>query len=289
MAETYCGKSCGECVHKEPMHCAGCKIGPGRTYGGDCELAKCVRAKGHETCRTCTLKGQCGNLRTCQYFPEYRRRKQEEEKQARETQERRASLFGKWLWILFWLVIPTSIAAVISVDTVGQLFPGLYVAGKVLSIFCLVTYGLVLLKLGTEENSYQKAGIFTLIYGGMFAFLTVVSALTTSQGWILLISIPAIIMELIGEYHEYCAHSAILADLDAELSEKWTLLWKWFIGLYLAMFGCIILIMVPLLGALCLLAAVIGLLVVSILKLVYLYRTAKLFREYSVTFEGENV
>ena len=282
MAATYCGKDCTECVHKEPMNCAGCKTGPGRTYGGDCELAKCVRAKGHETCSSCTLKGQCGNLRTCQYFPEYRRRKQEAEKQARETQERRAPLFGKWLWILFWLVIPTSIAAMISDDTVGQLFPGLYVAGQILRILCEVTYGLILLKLGTEENSYRKAGIFTLIYGGMFALLTVVSALTTSQWWILLISIPAAIMELIGEYHEYSAHGAILADWDKELSDKWAVLWKWFVGLYLATFGCIfVALLSPVLGIFSLLGAVVGLIVVAVLKLIYLYRTAKLFREYA--------
>ena len=50
MAETYCGKSCEECTKKEQLDCSGCKTGPGRQFGGDCELAKCVRDKGHETC-----------------------------------------------------------------------------------------------------------------------------------------------------------------------------------------------------------------------------------------------
>ena len=49
MAETYCGKSCAECTKKEQLNCSGCKAGPGRQFGGDCELAKCVRDKGHET------------------------------------------------------------------------------------------------------------------------------------------------------------------------------------------------------------------------------------------------
>ena len=52
MAETYCGKSCAECTKKEELNCMGCKTGPGRPFGGDCELAKCVRDKGHETCET---------------------------------------------------------------------------------------------------------------------------------------------------------------------------------------------------------------------------------------------
>ena len=38
--------------------------------------------------------------------------------------------------------------------------------------------------------------------------------------------------------------------------------------------------MIPILGLLVVLGSAIGMIVVSILKLVYLYRTAKLFREY---------
>ena len=51
--------------------------------------------------------------------------------------------------------------------------------------------------------------------------------------------------------------------------------------MYGAMLGSIlIIVIIPILGLLVTLAAAIGLIVVSILKLVYLYRTAKLFRDY---------
>ena len=53
MAETYCGKICAECAQKETLNCSGCKAGPGRQFGGDCKLAKCCRAKGHQECATC--------------------------------------------------------------------------------------------------------------------------------------------------------------------------------------------------------------------------------------------
>ena len=47
------------------------------------------------------------------------------------------------------------------------------------------------------------------------------------------------------------------------------------------MFGCIFLALISaILGLLAMLADAIGLLVVGIVKLVYLYRTAKRFREY---------
>ena len=64
MAETYCGKSCGACTWKAQFQCAGCKSGPGRNIGGDCDVAVCARKKGHETCETCGYQGNCGTLRS---------------------------------------------------------------------------------------------------------------------------------------------------------------------------------------------------------------------------------
>ena len=79
------------------------------------------------------------------------------------------------------------------------------------------------------------------------------------------------------------AHSAVLYGIDHELAWKWESLWKWYIGLYLGMFGCIfVMLITPVLGALALIGCAIGTLVVSILKLIYLYRTAVIFREYPV-------
>ena len=60
-------------------------------------------------------------------------------------------------------------------------------------------------------------------------------------------------------------------------------LWKWYIGMTLGLLGSILLMLIiPILGLLVALVTAIGTIVVSILKLVYLYRTAKVFREYRV-------
>lgn len=69
MAETYCGKSCLECGQKDVLNCPGCKAGPGKQYGGDCELAKCCRSKGHQECSTCGFNGNCGTLRSKDRMP----------------------------------------------------------------------------------------------------------------------------------------------------------------------------------------------------------------------------
>lgn len=95
--------------------------------------------------------------------------------------------------------------------------------------------------------------------------------------------IPAMIVSLVGEYNEYSAHAEVVGDVAPVLSDKWTGLWKWYIGMTLGLLGSILLMLIiPILGLLVALVTAIGTIVVSILKLVYLYRTAKVFREYRV-------
>lgn len=70
----------------------------------------------------------------------------------------------------------------------------------------------------------------------------------------------SVVILFMGEYYEYTGHAEVLQRVDAVQSEKWRSLWKWQVGMV---------------------AAMIGLFVVFIMKYVYLYRTAKIFQEYS--------
>ena len=283
MAETYCGKNCAECSKREELNCQGCKAGPGRQFGGDCELAKCVRDKGHETCETCGFKGNCGTLRSRESMPDYRIRKIEAEEMRKAAIAKRAPVLGKWLWIIFWLVIPSSIGSIMSHETTAKILPGLFMPGQIINAICSLIYGAILLKLGSEEDRYRTAGICALIAGVSSALAAMINGGSDGATWILIFTIPAAIVAIVGEYNEYMAHSAVLSGVDNELSEKWEVLWKWYIGLFLGMIGCILLMLIaPVLGAIVILGCAIGTVVVGILKLVYLYRTAKIFREYPV-------
>ena len=187
---------------------------------------------------------------------------------------RRSGVLGKWLWILFSLIIPSSIASLMTHETVGGMIPALYYPGQILSALCHLAYGGILLRLATEEDGYRTAGICSLIAGGVSVLVAFIAGPGEAPVGTLLFTLP-------GEYKEFTGHSDVLADVDQELSEKCCLLWKWNIGLYIGMLGCtVLMLIIPLLGALAILAAAIGLVVVSIMKLVYLYRTAKIFREY---------
>ena len=283
MAETYCGKSCEECTKKEQLNCSGCKHGPGRQFCGDCELAKCVRDKGHETCETCGFKGNCGTLRSRESMPDYRIRKIEAEAMRKAAIAKRAPVLGRWLWIIFWLIIPSTIGSIMAHETTAKILPGLVMPGQIINAICSLTYGAILLKLGSEEDRYRTAGICALIAGGVSAVVAIITVAAEEATWTLLFTLPAAVVAMVGEYNEYMGHSAVLSGVDNELSEKWEVLWKWYIGLVLGMFGCIIvMLIIPILGAIAILGCAIGTVVVGILKLVYLYRTAKIFREYPV-------
>lgn len=280
MAEAYCGKSCADCSQRESLNCPGCKAGPGRQIGGNCDLAKCVRSKGHETCETCSFKGNCGTLRSRDHQPDYRKRRAEAELQQKRAAARRAPFLGKWLWILFWLVVPGTIAGLMTNEAVMEVGPSVYFTGQILSAVCSFAYGFILVKLSSEEDRYRTAGIFTLICTGVSLLAELAF---NGAAWMLIMMIPAVIVGLVGEYQEYMAHSAVLGGIDNDLSAKWENLWKWQIGLFLGMFGCILLMLIiPVFGAIAVIGASIGLIVVGILKLVYLYKTAKAFRDYPV-------
>ena len=282
MAETYCGKTCAECGRKEELNCPGCKTGPGRCIGGDCILAKCARGKGHETCETCIYSSTCGTLMGKNSIPDQRIRKIEAEKQHKAMLVKRAEVMGKWLWIMFWLMIGANVPALLSNDYFAQHLPGLYLAGAICGLLFNLACCLILLKLGREYDGYRVAGILFLVGSVISALRGIINWMNPDAVGLVLLSLPAAVANIAATYQEYIAHSAVLVGVDDVLSEKWGALWRWYIRCYLGMFGCVVLMgFAPLLGVVLVFAAIIALLVMAIMEIVYLYRTAKIFREYT--------
>lgn len=277
MEETYCGKNCGECEHREAMNCPGCKAGPGSRCG-DCELARCCMGKGHANCQTCIFTGNCGILRGCESMPDTRRRKQELEAVRRDELSEKAPLLGKWLWILFWMVIPQIIASIMTNTTVAEAVPGLQLPGTVQSTLCSLARGVILLQLAPINRRYKFAGWCGIV-------VAICNPIMSQMGDKLLLLIPAIpllVVSFVAQYQEFYGHGEVLDGVDTDLAGKWRKLWNWYIGLFIAMFACIFLtILIPVIGMLGLIASLVGMIVVGITELVYLYRTANLFREYS--------
>ena len=282
--EGFCGRDCGNCTWRAEQGCPGCGEGPGRPLSGDCAIAACCREKGHERCATCSFLPGC-HLRDQQAEMPQRRQDRREAEQARKQWfETQAPHLGKWLWLLFWLVIPNVIANIMTNENVVALAPGLRVPGEILSFLCGLAYALILWQLREQGSRYRTAAVCDLIAAGANGLAALLTGVGSSQGLAVLalvILLPAMVVSLYGTYQEYNAHAEVLDGLDDGLAENWRRLWKWEIGFLLGLFGCMLLVMLSaVLGLLALLAVLIGMIVVAVLKLVYLYRMAKLFRNY---------
>lgn len=279
MTETFCGKDCDLCQEKQSGACRGCKEGPGRRFGGNCSIADCCRDKYHANCDTCQEAMSCTKRQQKDQMPQIRiaeaAAKDEKEAQKRE----KAKVLGKWLWILFWLLVPNIIAGIMSNENLKPINPTMYYFGTVLGIAVEVVYCIILFKLRHIEEKYGRAAICT-IAGVVMA---VIGLLLPDEFLVfaVLFLLATTAVSLASSYFLYYGHAAVLEDFDVELSEKWKALWKWQIICLCGAVAGICLLFLWILGALLVIASAIGIIVISIVQLVYLYRMAELFREYT--------
>ena len=276
---TYCGKDCASCSYKEDLNCSGCKQGPGRPIDGDCKLARCCRDKGHENCETCLNKRNCGMWLDKGNMARQRKDRIEEEGKKQEECIHVAKELVKWVRILFWMVIPMELLALLGNDKFTELVPALELPVTVGSCVVQLVYAGVLYRMSMEKALYRKAAFFL----GGSALLGVVSVFVPEvNGWMFLVSIPALVVSLAAIYFEYTAHAEVVASFDWELSENWHKIWKWYLYGLIGVFASVFLIAIgPLLGIIAMLGCAILLIAAGILKYVYLYRMMRLFGSYS--------
>ena len=94
----------------------------------------------------------------------------------------------------------------------------------------------------------------------------------------LFLSLAALAAAFGGECYEYLAHAALLSALDDELADKWRSLLRWYALFTGTAVAALLLSGLMLLAMLATITAALALTVLGIVKLVYLYRTADVFR-----------
>jgi len=177
-------------------------------------------------------------------------------------------LLRRWLGILFWLIIPSVIGTLMS-----QAGSSLALVGSVITGMVSLAYGLILLRLSKVESIYLKAGVLYFVSMGLSFLIVLESSFT------LLITIPAVIISLFAMYYEFCGHSCVLAGVNNALSKKWDQLWKWTIRVFIGVIvGFLLVFISPVSAGIALIITTIGLIVVNIVRLVYLYQTARSFK-----------
>ena len=203
---------------------------------------------------------------------------------SRLNREDAAVLAGR-LWPLFWLIVPGTIAGLMSDEALSAHWPDLASLGEILGILCSVVYGLLLLSLAKVNGGYRAAGACTLFVVAAGVIVQVLGGSgdphNVERSIALILTFLSGVAALVGECAECTSHAEVLEPVDMALSQRWRRLMKWYVGLFLGTFaGILVALFSQWLGLLVMTAATVGSLVVAILKLVYLWRTARTFREY---------
>ena len=203
---------------------------------------------------------------------------------SRLNREDAAVLAGR-LWPLFWLIVPGTIAGLMSDEALSAHWPDLASLGEILGILCSVVYGLLLLSLARVNGGYRAAGACTLFVVAAGVIVQVLGGSgdphNVERSIALILTFLSGVAALVGEYTECTSHAEVLEPVDMALSQRWRRLMKWYVGLFLGTFaGILVALFSQWLGLLVMTASTVGSLVVAILKLVYLWRTARTFREY---------
>lgn len=288
MAETYCGKNCSECAEYQNSLCPGCRQGLGSWLGNDCDIAQCARDKGCATCLGCDSEKTCILCAGASVMPE-RRKQRAAAKEAGQALRRQRKDVGKWLWIYFWMFIPSLIAAFMSYNIFVRTLFALRLPGEILCILIGIVQCVLLFLLSKEEKNYGYAAwaMVPVIVISVPDVIYHAGYFKTSPSLthiLAIMSLLAAASTAVMSYFECKANRNVLTDVDARLSEKWRKLWGQYRIAWILLFasGALVLIRitaVKVLGGMVLVAANIGMIVVGIQRLIYLYKTAELFRE----------
>ena len=190
-------------------------------------------------------------------------------------------LLAKWTNILFWLIIVSTVAKFLTSENVTNAVPVLAFTGQILNIASTAAYGVVLMKIASESMHYRNSAICCFITAVISVAVIPISDDTESFIAISVV-IVSVVINMIGLYYEFMGHADVLRDVDRTLSDKWFKLWKWYVGTFFGMIGGTVLaVIIPLIGMIIVLASTIGTFVVSIVKIVYIYKMSKVFGKYS--------
>ena len=194
----------------------------------------------------------------------------------------RAPLMAKWLMTMFWANIAHIIINFIKTES-SVVYTAIQ---NILIAICVLLICLSLFKMRGEDERYGRAALFQLIPLVINLIPTLVIDSYNTLVWLsVLVSLIAAVLTLLATYNEFHAHSCIVGGLDCELGDRWQKLWVWqIIGIAGTFVSLLLTVLAAGLGAVLVLIVAIYVLVIQIIYLVTLYRSAKAYRTVA---EGE--
>ena len=101
-----------------------------------------------------------------------------------------------------------------------------------------------------------------------------------------MVGIGAVVFDMLSVYHEFYAHATFFEDVDLDISYNWKLLWKLYLIVNCCIYGSVFVAVLA--APFAVVTIVIGLaggVLVAVLRLILLYRSAKRADFYRVFVE----
>ena len=273
---SYCGKDCSACTDKDESGCPGCLLGPGGQLRNRCEIAACCVHYRHSTCAGCTSFDNCERLTNREMMPSIRKKQKEAADQRARERKNRAKFLKKWLWTLLLLLIPRLLFNMISTGSAASGLLILQYVGEIGLILCIMTQGLVYLRISVVNNHFQYAGYYYLACGVVQLLSLLFTGGIIAVEIILMTAIPILLLQLFCLYKECHGYSEVVSDYDYELSEQWIkLLYVCGGSIVAVLVGLLLTLIMKRLALLLLIAASIGSLVSAVWMIILQYKTAK--------------
>lgn len=197
-----------------------------------------------------------------------------------------AMMMSRKMKILFMLAVIYAVASALTRNFNSDKTLLEFAAGIVGNV-CNIAYGIILILMEKGCRRYWRAGM-TLLVSAEIMLLTDIFADTPmldnlpAASFAFAAAFGALIVMLYATYSEYKAHSEVMTELGSPLAKKWITLWSYTITGYVLMFFAGVMLMGYILFFALILTAVSGimLLVTSIVRFVYLYKTMKALENY---------
>lgn len=279
--DTYCGKSCDSCAHREILDCRGCKDGPGKRFTENCDIAKCGRGRNVYACERCGDYYYCSTIRRMDKIPLTRveERKREEARLARINAV--APYGAKWFLVMFWLAIVLEVCGIFTSIELFSKFEILVNSAKITETVFVLGYGAVMLRLSKFESRFTAAGVLTIITGLISLLMWYLEKMVVLENWAPILILPASILGLISTYNEYTACADIVYTTSNDCYMNWLLLRKLYFGAMIGYIACIVLLIIaPVIGLIGLVVCSVIIIVMRVRRLVDLRRTMLAFRYY---------
>lgn len=190
------------------------------------------------------------------------------------------AFYGKWMWIYFWMnfvfIIPSGLMEL------ELQAPELAALGGVLNTLLCLFNACLLLILGLREDRFIKSGLLYFVCTIVGYVVSVLNLELVTGFW----STAASVLELIAEYFFFFGCAVILETVNPELSVKWKKLWKWYLAIHVCAIPglvasvALLATQMVVLGSLTTLILGMAVIVVTILVIVYEYKTAQTFHNF---------